>query len=84
LGINFFECCKNAKFDFIHRIHILKANLLIVRLGLERGASAEEALQVITTLLETHGQVRGRPLMTSRNFGQFLTPLLPIDKLFYC
>ena len=28
----------------------------LVRLGLERGSTAHEALQVITTLLETHGQ----------------------------
>ncbi len=45
----------------------------LVRLGLERGGSAEEALAVVTTLLERHGQGgSGRPDATDPYDSSFL------------
>ena len=55
-GTNYFELCV----DFVDiRFFKLILNLnFVYRLGLERGSTAAEALQVITTLLEKHGQVK--------------------------
>jgi hypothetical protein len=47
----------------IKNLNFLQIEILIYfcRLGLERGSTAAEALQVITTLLEKYGQVKFFP-----------------------
>ncbi len=66
----------NEKIWTVDRPHDLPPALLgmdLVRLGLERAVSAEEALTVLTTLLERHGQGgSGEPHRDEPYFSSFL------------